>query len=129
MSVEIRMLVFAALLGIVQLMLGASASTMQRGLKWNLSPRDEKKPPLTGIAGRLDRAFYNFMETFAFFAAAILVVTEMKLTNSTTALGAQTYFYARLVYLPVYALGIPALRTLVWTVSIVGILMVLCAAL
>jgi uncharacterized MAPEG superfamily protein len=35
------------------------------------------------------------------------------------------YFWARLVYLPVYIVGIPYLRTLVWAVGFVGLLMVL----
>jgi uncharacterized MAPEG superfamily protein len=43
--------------------------------------------------------------------------------------GAQLYFWARVVYVPVYAAGIPVARTIVWTASIVGLVMVLLAAL
>ncbi|HUA79328.1 MAG TPA: MAPEG family protein, partial [Dyella sp.] len=32
---------------------------------------------------------------------------------------------ARLIYVPVYALGIPYLRTAIWAVSMVGIVMLL----
>ncbi len=42
-----------------------------------------------------------------------------------TVLGAQLYFWSRLIYVPIYALGIPYLRTLVWTVSMVGIVLLL----
>src|SRR4051812_23597740 len=120
MNTEVTMLAFACLLGLVQLLAAAHMSTSQRGFKWNLSARDEKRADLTGVAGRLDRAFKNFMETFVFFAAAVLMVTEMKTGNATTALGAQIYLVGRVVYVPVYAIGTPVLRTIVWFASTVG---------
>ena len=40
-------------------------------------------------------------------------------------LGAQLYLWSRLIYIPTYALGISYVRTLVWAVSLVGIVMVL----
>ncbi|MBU6247381.1 MAG: MAPEG family protein, partial [Xanthomonadaceae bacterium] len=43
------------------------------------------------------------------------------------ALGAQLYLWARVAYLPVYAAGIPYLRSAVWGVSMVGLLLVLSA--
>ncbi|MNT66857.1 MAPEG family protein [compost metagenome] len=42
--------------------------------------------------------------------------------SDTTALAAQVYFWARVVYLPLYAAGIPYVRSLVWLVSILAIL-------
>lgn len=84
-------------------------------------------PSITRISARLVRAFRNFLETFVFFAAAVLAVTLAGKANATSALGATLYFWARLVYVPVYASGIPLLRTMIWTVSIVGLVMVLSA--
>jgi uncharacterized MAPEG superfamily protein len=126
---ELKMLLYSVILGLVHLMLTAHLSTMQRGVKWNLSPRDENTTPLTGVAGRISRAFNNFKETFSFFAAAALVVQITTMGNSTSALGAQLYFWARLIYIPIYAAGIPVLRSIVWLISLVGIVMVLTAAL
>jgi uncharacterized MAPEG superfamily protein len=40
-------------------------------------------------------------------------------------LGSQIYFYARVLYLPLYVAGIPVVRTLVWTAASLGIVMVL----
>lgn len=60
-----------------------------------------------------------------FFAAVVLAGYVLQRHTATTALGAQIYFWSRLIYLPVYALGIPYLRTLIWTASIVGIVMLL----
>ena len=73
----------------------------------------------------MQRAFANFKETFAFFAAAVLLVTILGRESELSAWGAQLYFWARLAYVPVYAAGIPGLRSAIWTVSLVGLLLVL----
>lgn len=125
MPVELKMLGWSTALGLVYLVFATLLSLTQRGMTWNAGNRDELIP-LTGFAGRVDRASRNFLETFGFFAVAVLVVVAGQCTNAQTALGAQLYFWARVVYLPVYAIGIPYLRTLVWAISVVGIVMVLC---
>ena len=125
MAIELKMLVWSIALGLVQIALAATFVTLQRGLKWNAGPRDGIAPPLKPLAGRLDRASRNFLETFVFFATAVLAVLLMQKADAQTALGAQVYLWARLAYLPLYAAGVPYLRTLVWAVSIAGLLMVL----
>lgn len=127
LSTELKMLLYSSILGIVQLLLATHFATLQRGLKWNLSPRDEKVPELTGVAGRLSRAFKNFMETFPFFIAAIIMVQITQMHSTTSSIGAMIYFWARLVYVPLYAAGVPGIRTLVWLISFIGIVMVLAA--
>ncbi|TIU19949.1 MAG: hypothetical protein E5W49_13815, partial [Mesorhizobium sp.] len=42
--------------------------------------------------------------------------------------GAGLYLSARLVYLPLYAAGVPLLRSLVWNVAFVGIVLLLLAS-
>lgn len=127
MAIELQMLAWSVILGLVQVALAAIASTRQRGAPWAAGARDASPPRLTGVAGRLDRARGNFLETFPFFAALVLAVVALGRQDATSALGAQLYFWARLAYLPVYAAGIPYLRTLVWAVSIAGILALLAA--
>ena len=127
-SIEIRMLCWTIVLGLVQVAVCASMSTRDRGLPYNLSPRDAPQPGASTVTGRLERSLRNFLETFPLFAAAALAVTITGKENDTSALGAQIYFWARVVYVPVYASGIPIARTLVWTVSIIGLVMVLLAA-
>jgi uncharacterized MAPEG superfamily protein len=129
MTTELSMLMWSVVLGLVQLAIAATCSVAQRGLGWAASPRDEVKPPLTGIGGRLDRARANFLETFPLFLAVVVAAHLLQRHDATTVLGAQLYFWARLAHLPIYAAGIPYLRTLIWTVSIVGIVMVLVAVL
>ena len=125
MVIELKFLAWAVVLGFVQLLLADVLMTAQRGTRWNVGPRDGEPKPLSGMAARAERAFRNFLETFAFFAAAVLAVVVAGRTDASTALGAQLYLWARLVYVPLYLLGIPYLRSLAWVVSVAAIAMVL----
>jgi uncharacterized MAPEG superfamily protein len=124
-TIEIRMLGWSVFLGLAYVFIAAGLGTHQRGLQWNASNRDGEPKPLTGVAARAWRANANFLETFGFFAAAVLAVVVTKHTTAHTGLGAQIYFWARLAYLPIYLIGLPYLRTLVWTLSLWGLLQVL----
>jgi uncharacterized MAPEG superfamily protein len=124
-SVEMQMLWWSVVLGLVQLVLSVLPSAQVRGFVWASGPRDEPGAPLGRIGGRLERAFRNFLETFVFFVAAVLMVEVLGRHSSTSALGAQIFFWARVAYVPAYAAGIPFLRTLLWSASVVGIVMVL----
>ena len=57
----------------VQVVLASHAASVQRGYLCTAGPRDEAVPPLTGIAGRLERALRNFVETFPLLASAVLI--------------------------------------------------------
>lgn len=127
MTIEIQMLAWSIALGLAHVLIGATLMTRQRGLKWNAGARDGEARPLVGVAARMDRALRNFLETFPFFIAAVLAVAITQRTSADTGLGAQVYFWARLIYVPVYAAGIPYLRTLVWAVSLWGLLQLLWA--
>jgi hypothetical protein len=72
MTLELKMLALSIVLGLVQIVLASHAASLQRGYVWTASSRDEAVPALTGVAGRLQRALQNFVETFPLFAAAVL---------------------------------------------------------
>lgn len=127
MAIELKILAWCICLGLVSVLIAAALGTSQRGLAWNVGNREGEAKPLTGAAGRAARASWNFLETFPFFAAAVLVVVLAKGSSPHTALGAQLYFWGRLAYLPLYIVGIPYVRTAAWAVSLVGLLMVLAA--
>ncbi|USQ93991.1 MAPEG family protein [Caulobacter sp. RL271] len=126
MAFELQMVAAAVLIGIIHLLWAAAAAQPQRGLKWNAGPRDEPVV-LTGVAGRLERAFANFRETFPFFVALVAVDYLGGRLGALTAYGAVLYVVARAVYIPLYALGVPFVRSLAWLASMVGILMLLLA--
>jgi uncharacterized MAPEG superfamily protein len=127
-STEIQMLCWSVVLGLVQLVLATAMATKDQGLPYNVSPRDLPPPPVSKLTARFQRAFGNFRETFVYFAVMVLVVIITSRNNSVSALGTQIYFWARLIYVPVYAAGIPVLRTVTWGASIAGLIMILLAA-
>ena len=127
MSTELQMLFCAIALGLVQLLLAVLASVGRRGMPWAVGPRDEPGASLGSFGGRLERAWENFLETFPFFAAAVLLAHALDKTTSYSVLGAQVYVWARLLYIPAYVFAIPFLRTLIWLAGLVGILMVMSA--
>ena len=86
-----------------------------------LAGNRENLPPITGWAGRAARAHRNMLESLVLFAALVLVAQVAGRANATTALGAEVFFWARVVYVPVYVIGIPWARTGVWGVSVVGL--------
>ncbi|HEY1632555.1 MAG TPA: MAPEG family protein [Rhizomicrobium sp.] len=124
LSTELSMLIAATFLGLLQLLVAARVGNNQRGLKWNVGARDEAPKPVTAVAGRLERAFRNFMETFPFFAAAVIVATLAGRHNWATVWGAEIYLAARVVYWPLYGFGVPVLRTLVWLIATLALLLV-----
>lgn len=121
-SIEVMMLVASSLLGIVHLLVVAQFSRQQFGLKWVGSARDEPRPAMTGVGGRLERAYRNFLETFPFFIAAVVAVTISGQADQVSAWGAIAYFAGRLIYVFLYAAGVPVVRGLVWNIPLLGIL-------
>ena len=126
-SVEMRMLWLSIALGLVQLLLVVISSGLAGRSSWGVGARDVAGPPFGTIGARLERAFKNFVETFALFAAVVLMANALDKHTALSAGGAELYFVARVAYVPIYALGIPLVRTLVWIASFAGIAMVLLA--
>ena len=124
MTTELTMLAWSIVLGLVHVVLTGQLSVLQFGMAYGLSPRDEEKRP-TGIPGRVTRAFANYMQTFPFFAAAVLVAHVANRHSNWTVYGAELYFWCRLVFVPLYASGIPGPRTLAYLGGVVGIAMIL----
>lgn len=125
MNTELKMLAWSVALGIAHITVQATLSTHQRGLTWNASARDSESPAVSPVTARIERALRNFLETFPLFAAVAVAVAVTHRESASTALGAQIYVGARALYLALYAAGVPYLRTLVWTASMVGIGMLL----
>ena len=73
-------------------------------------PQDPK--PQAPWAQRAQKAHYNAVENLVVFAALVLIANAVNITNETTVLACQIYFWARLVHYVVYTFGIPWVRTL-----------------
>lgn len=128
MTTELAVLAWGCILAMVHIFAATRAKTAQYGTRWNMGARDEELPPLGPVAGRLARAQTNYFETFPLMIAAIAIISIANLETRWTAIGALLWLGARVVYLPIYAMGIPMVRTLVFLVSVVGVGMVLAPA-
>jgi uncharacterized MAPEG superfamily protein len=125
MPVELRILALGALLLLIHIFVATRFKTAQYGRKWNISARDESLAPPNAITGRLIRAQVNFEETFPIAIVALLGVVVAGRTNHWTALGGWIWLGARAAYLPLYWAGVPVIRTIVWTLSMIGLGMVI----
>jgi len=123
MKPELMWLAWAVALAFAQMLIAVSGATLQVGLP-ALAGNREGLPPCTGWAGRAYRAHHNMLENLVLFAALVVVAVLSNKTNSTTLLGAQLFFWARLAYALVYLAGIPWLRTLTWLVSVIGLILI-----
>jgi uncharacterized MAPEG superfamily protein len=97
------------------------------GMKLGLSNRDNL-PDATPLGGRAVRAASNTQENFILFTALALTAHAVGVDDQAT-LGAQVFFWARLVYLPVYWAGITYVRSLIWAAGTVGLALMLLAIL
>ncbi|MBL8537859.1 MAG: MAPEG family protein [Hyphomonadaceae bacterium] len=129
MTPELTMLAWTLVLAFVQILLFDVARTGQYGLKWNVGARDAQMPALSPVAERLKRAQDNLFETLPLFIAAILIAHVADRNGPLTAYGAQIYLAGRVLYVPLYAFGVPVLRSLVWLASTAGLGMVVWALL
>jgi len=86
-------------------------------------------PEATALAGRAERTARNTAENFMLFAAIALVAHVAGRAGAKVDTGAEIFFWARLVFIPVYYAGIVYLRTAVWLVSIVGLAMMVVSVL
>jgi uncharacterized MAPEG superfamily protein len=127
MSLELMVLAVASLWGFLQLVAAAQSANAQYGLKWAASSRDTEMPPLTPIPGRINRNFRNYMETFPFFAVAVLTAQATGVHNDLTHWGSIAYIGGRIAYTILYISGMPLIRSLFWNIAAFGMLAVLAA--
>ncbi|MBZ7923526.1 MAPEG family protein [Ensifer adhaerens] len=93
------------------------------GVKYLLGPRDEQRVSKSIVAGRLLRSLRNMLETYPAFVALALALAVTGKTGGLGAVGAVTWILARVVYTGLYVAGIPVLRSIVWFVSIIALLL------
>ena len=125
MTTELTYLALTLILALVQIFLPAGARTVEFGSKWNAGPRDETPAARKPLTGRLERAQANLYETLPLFIGAVLIAHVIGAAGPLTLWGTALYFWARVVYVPLYAFGVPYVRSLVWVVSLAGLVMVL----
>lgn len=121
-STEIWVLGWSAILLIVQIVLQASVIG-DLTPAYLFSARDEERKTNSILAGRLSRALHNLLETYPAYIALAVGLAATGKTGGIAATGALLWIICRVIYVVLYATGIPVARTLVWFASIVGLLM------
>jgi len=116
-----NILILSFLLVIIQLTIPMLIEllTKNTSLKYFLSSRDENTK-ISAQAQRANRALKNLLETFPIFIGITLLSLFKDVDNSTIGL---LWLIFRIIYVPVYVLGINYLRTGVWTASLVCLIL------
>ncbi len=130
MTVELLAALIVIALGIVQVMWQAAEYRRVHGVAYANTAQDA--PPATApsaLLGRLTRALRNLHETLPFFLGVVIILALMDYSTTATRIAALAFAGARIVYLPLYAAGVPWLRGLVWTVSLVALIFLVATAL
>jgi uncharacterized MAPEG superfamily protein len=109
---------------LVHVVIQTLSLTRDGGLGYALSNRDGDVA-ISAVTDRLTRGLRNYVETYGAFVALALALAVTGKTGGLGATGALIWFWARVVYVPVFAAGIPGLRTGVWTISIIGLILML----
>jgi uncharacterized MAPEG superfamily protein len=128
MTTELQMLAWSTALLIVLVLIQALAGIQGQGLLQQMGPRDDQPAPKKYHA-RMLRVVDNHREGLIMFAPLVLIAAIAQISNQWTVLGAQLFFYSRVVHALLYIAGVPMVRPLAWTVGVIGIVMVLLAVL
>lgn len=122
MSIELTLLIWSAALASAYVLVQSTAYRLDYGILFAGSQRDNERPP-GKWAARGEKALRNFLETYAIFIA-LAVATELSgRSDDLTQWGAQIWFWSRWVYLPAYFIDVPFVRSAVWMVSLVGLVL------
>jgi uncharacterized MAPEG superfamily protein len=123
MTPDLTYLVWSAALAVVQAFIAVLGAMQVAGLPTLAGNRDAM-PAIEGWAGRAQRAHRNLLENLVLFAVLVLVAHLARKANATTALGSAIFFWARVAYAGIYIAGVPWLRTAMWAISMIGLIMI-----
>ena len=129
MTTTLTLLIYMAVLTWLALL----AASLIRANGWTLPGmmiamgNRDNLPAATPLAARADRAARNTVEGFILFAAIALTAHAAGIASPKVALGAEVFFWSRILYIPIYYAGIAYLRTVVWTVGFAGLAMMISA--
>ena len=128
MTIELYMLVYTVALLVALILIQASAGVLAQGLGPLAGSRDRLGEP--GLfQARAKRVVDNHREGLLIFAPLITVAALTNISNDMTVLGAQLFFYARVVHAVLYLAAVPWVRPAAWLAGIIGCVMIFLALL
>jgi len=128
MTTELRLLAYSVALLFVLVLIQAMVGVQSMGLVPMANNRDNVGEA-TGFHARMLRVVDNHREGLTMFAPLVLIAAAVNIHNGMTVLGAELFFWSRLVHAILYIAGVPVIRPLAWAVGMAGIVIVLLAIL
>lgn len=122
MSTELKYLAFTAMLTAALWIPYIVCQVATNGFLAAENYVDPAPRPVPLWGKRADRVYINAVETFAPFAALVLLIHIAGKENATTALLAMSFFWLRVAHAVVYWFGIPFIRTLIFTLGFLTVL-------
>lgn len=123
MSYMLTLLAWSPALFALYMGIQATLYRLEHGVEFAATGRDNEPEAKSPYLQRAEKALRNFLETYGVFIALAVAAELSHRAGGPVLWGAGLYFAARLVYLPLYLLGIKYLRSLVWIVSAIGLAM------
>ena len=122
---ELTCLELSVVLWLVHVLVQATVGNVELPFGYLFTSRDKPAASSGLLFGRATRALANYVENLSPFVAVALALIVTQRTGGSGALGATIWILARIVYIPIYLFGVVYARTLVWAISIVGLVMML----
>lgn len=122
MPFELQAVAWSTLILFVLLMFQGGLVPVSQGLRWGLGGRDgglEK----SALQGRTARTAANHIESMLLFVPLVMIAQFSNISTPLTVWGAGLYLVGRVAFAPLYLFGIPIVRSMAWTVAIIGICM------
>lgn len=127
MTIELTMLLYSVVLAFAIVLVPATDSILKNGVFPMMGNRDKALAEPSVWNCRAKRAAVNMAENLPWFAALVLVAHAASVSTPETVMGAELFFWGRVVHAVTYIAGIAYVRTLAWAVSIAGMGMIVLA--
>jgi uncharacterized MAPEG superfamily protein len=122
---ELTCLELSVLLWLAHVVTQAVTARGEFGDAYLFSPRDKQLPTKGVACGRAARALANYIDNLVPFVALALALIVTERVGGAGTVGATIWILARVLYLPAYLMGITYVRTALWGIALVGLLMML----
>ena len=114
-------IILSFLLVLIQITIPVLISLFSKNIKvsYLFSSRDENSDT-SMYEDRANRALKNLFETFPIFIGLVLLSITKDMDNASLAL---FWLIARVIYVPLYILGVDYLSTGIWAVSLISLIL------
>jgi uncharacterized MAPEG superfamily protein len=125
MSPELTYLTWSVVIVLGYLVVQVLEQIARNGLVVALTYQTDKEKPIGVLMQRFNASFSNFLVSYPAFISLVVIIALTNSSSDLTALGAAIWFWARIAHIPAHVSGLPVIRTLVWAISIAGLVMML----